>query len=281
LQDAEESLHPSFRLRAARRDRRDPQLFEQPAELGRLSFARQLLCDGHLPLRVHAEDAVPVMVKRHWSSMRRDDHPHEQEIPLGILFRAEEHGEQFPGRVVNRRKEGEPWPSPFQPIVRTGINLDERSGLPAPLPSAAMRGGAPLAWTADPCASKHPAHTRAGEDDPFPIAQLLGQVLLIEPEILPRRQGDDLLPYPLAHGMCGLPASIAMRQRGHSFPPESGQQSLRLSRGERQPLRRSRHGQCPAHDLREDDDPPLFLLVQCHVLHGVTFSLNSYQVSES
>jgi len=33
--------------------------------------------------------------------------------------------------------------------------------------------------------------------------------------------------------------------------------------------------------LGEDHDPSLFLCIHHHVLHGVTFSQNSYRVSES
>src|SRR5260370_12434563 len=127
------------------------------------------------------------MVERQRSTACRDDHLHEEKVARCILLRPKEQREQCSCRVVNRRKKGETWAAPFQPIVRTGINLHERPPLPAPFPSAALLWRSPRPWTTDPFRKQNAAHTRPGEGDSFLLAQLFGQMHLIEADILPHR----------------------------------------------------------------------------------------------
>ncbi len=154
----------------------------------------------HTPSRlrcVHPEDAVPVVIDGRWSPVGRDDHTHEEKIPRRVLLCPKEQRQQRPRcpaqrAPVNRRKEGQPWPPSFQPVMRAGIgrplgSMHERPRLSAPLPSAAVSRGTPRLRATDPRCPKNASHTRPGEGDSFLIPQLLGEMLLIEADILPRR----------------------------------------------------------------------------------------------
>jgi len=107
--------------------------------------------------------------------------------------------------------------------MRTRIDLHEHPGVRIALPSAAVRGRTPFARTADPCFPEDPSHARPGEGDSFPLAQLLGQMHLIEPNILRRRQSLYLLPHCCGQCVRGLTPPIAMRESRHAVPTEGRQ----------------------------------------------------------
>ncbi len=154
-------------------------------------------------------------------------------------------------------------------------------GTRLPCPPTAVWRRASRARAADPRCPQNASHPRPRAGDPFLLAQVFRQMHVIEPHVPLGCERDDRLPALLSPGIDRHPPPIAGHQRRHPVPPEPGQQSLRLSFRERQPFRRSRHRHCPPHDLREDDDPSLFLNIHHHVLYGVTVPPNSYRVSES
>jgi len=182
---------------------------------------------------------------------------------------------QYTRAPVNRREQGQSWPLPFQPIVRAGIDLHEHPRLGIPFAPTAMRGRVPGARRTNACCPKNAAHARPREDDPFPLAQLLGQLHLIESPILARCQDDDRLPGLRVHGIrCSLPA-IAMCQCRDPALPIRSEQSLDVPLGYAKYCRPLSDRYRPPINLCDHQTPLLFSLVQCHVLHKVTFSLNS------
>jgi len=208
-----------------------------------------------------------------------DDLAHEQEIALRVLGGAKQGRHYLPGGIVNRREQGETRAAPLEPIMCAGIDLYERTRLRPPLPAQAGRSGTTGTWAGNSFPCQNAPHRGTRKGNAFPVAPLLGKMLLVEPDILARCQCPHRLPCLLSHGMRRLSAPIAMHHRPHALAPKPRQSPLRLSRAYAHLHRRFRHRHAAAHHLREHHHPLLFLWVHCHVLHDVTFSLNAYRVT--
>ena len=129
----------------------------------------------------------------------------------------------------------------------------------------------PLARAADSGCPKNASHTRPGEGEPFHLAQLLGQVYLIESHVPRARQRNDGLPGLLVHGIRRHLPSIPMRQCRYSPLPVGGQYPADMSRRHVEHCRSFPDRECSSIHFRDHQTPLLFLSAHCHVLHNGHF----------
>ena len=79
----------------------------------------------------------------------------------------------------------------------------------------------------------------------------------------------------LGDGVVGTAATVAVGERPRAAFPVGGEQPPRVACAEVHQRRRLADLDLPADDAGEDVEPCLFVLVQCHFLHGRTDSLTS------
>ena len=116
----------------------DAQLVQQPAELCRLPFARQLLLQGLVVPGWRLEYAVAVPVDRQRYTMSGDYLLQQLEVTLGVLFYPEERMGHLTRSIIYGTYQAQPWSSALQPIMATGVYLQEHALLRIALPSTAV-----------------------------------------------------------------------------------------------------------------------------------------------
>ena len=119
-------LDAALGLGSERVDQLDAQSLGDAAEFGLAVAAGGVL-------GVDAEDAVPIRIERQRTAVRHDMAPERPEIGARRLARRELQRRQPPRRVVDEHDQRATRTAPLEPIVRAGVDLDQRAEARTPL----------------------------------------------------------------------------------------------------------------------------------------------------
>jgi len=144
LEGAPEAFDPALCLGGVGGDGHDAELFQRPAELGRLPAALQLLVDGPGSRGVVLEDGMAVVVELQRDAVRPQHLSEEEEVALGVLLLAKECCYHLASGVVNGAEEADLGLVWAQPVVEAAVYLQEHSFLGSAVPMAAMSGWSAL-----------------------------------------------------------------------------------------------------------------------------------------
>jgi hypothetical protein len=92
-----------------------------------------------------------------------------------------------------KSQQGDRRPAPFQPVVRAAIDVAHLPFAPTTRTALPMGRWAALAWRTHPRSPQPLAQGLAADGDPLDLAQLLGEVMVIEAGIGGTRQAQDAL----------------------------------------------------------------------------------------
>ena len=155
------------------------------------------------------------------------------------------------------------------------VDLQQHAFLGHPFPAHPMLGRTVSPDAGQAVAVEQTAYRLAAQVNTLPLGQHLGEVAVVEAGVFVagqhHRGGGDFL----GNRVAGLASSIAVDQRGGPIPPVGRQNSPKLALADPQNLGRLGPGQLVFHHTVEYLESGLLLLVQCHVLHGRTFSLSN------
>jgi hypothetical protein len=108
--------------------RADPQLAEHAAKLGQPARAGQLLLKRLFAIE-WPEDAVPVGVEGHGTSVGRDELLGQQKVAMSILLLTEDGRQHLTGGIVYGGQQAEPGHRGSKPLMRAAVDLDQHAGL--------------------------------------------------------------------------------------------------------------------------------------------------------
>ncbi len=162
-----------------------------------------------------------------------------------------------------------------EPGVVTAIDLEEH-----PLARHALAPGAVQRWAAaararDARPGQDAPHRGAAEGDAFTLVEELGEVAVVGPVVARGGEAGHLGRQVFGDGVVGTAAAVAVGERPRAAFPVGGEQPPRVACTEAHQRRRFSDLDLPGDDAVEDVEPCLFVLVQCHFLHGRTDSLTS------
>jgi hypothetical protein len=228
LQGAPEPLNASLGLRRVGRDQLNVEFGEEPGDLGGVTGTLQP--GGRLGSVARAtEDAVAVGIDGEGKLAAVGDEAEELEVATGVLSGAEECPDP-PGGVIDAAHQREPGTAILEPVVITGIDLDEGALLSGPFAAPAMLGGPPGTWSSDPSGAQQAVNGGPGEVNTFVFREHLSEVLSVEVLVLRRGQGHHLLCDPRIETVRGLTTPVAMRQAGGSVVLELSSKALHLTK---------------------------------------------------
>jgi hypothetical protein len=221
-------LHAALRLGAAGRDRDDPELDEGPAHLAE----RACLVPGPPAAgQGRLEAAVPVAVDRAREPRPEGDCPEELEVPRRVLLDPEDRGGDASGGVVDRAEERDLRPSGSQPVC----GGSSRAGGAGPRPPSARAGsggaGPGAGGARDPLRPQDPPDARAGQRDPLPLREQLGEVGVVGSGIAAPREGEQPLPHRVGDPVPARPAPVGVDEPGRTRRPEPRQQAPEMALG--------------------------------------------------
>jgi len=114
-------------------DELNPELFQQPSELGRLAPAAELLFERELLFLGLYEDGVTVGIGSHRDAQPAHGFAHHLEVALGIFLLTEAGRGDSAGGVVDGAEQAENGSSALEPVVAAGVDLEEH-----PLPRVSI-----------------------------------------------------------------------------------------------------------------------------------------------
>jgi hypothetical protein len=248
-----EALHAALRLGAAGRDRDDPELDEGPAHLAE----RACLVPGPPAAgQGRLEAAVPVAVDRAREPRAEGDCPEELEVPRRVLLGPEDRSGDASGGVVDRAEERDLRPPGSQPVMAAPVELEEQAlGRHPRAPAPVARGPVP-AGRGDPLRPQDPPDARAGQRDPLPLREQLGEVGVVGSGIAAPARGRAAAPAP-RRGPGARSPGPGWRGRARPDPPpgtaptgaRDGARNTRVPRPRpRVPVRPRRRGSGPTPD---------------------------------
>ncbi len=203
-----------------------------------------------------------------------DDPFHQQEAAPGVLPGPEESIGHHVGGVVHCQQQYESGPSVLQPRVMAAVDLQQHALLGHPFPAYPVLGRTMLLGAGQAMAIEKAAYRLAAQVNTLPLRQHFGEVAVVESGVLVAgrddRGGSDIFGDRVAR----LAAPVAVDQRGGPIPPVGSQDSPELEFTDPQKFRRLSPGKLIFHHAVEYLELCLLSLVQCHILHGRTFSLS-------
>ena len=115
----------------------------------------------------------------------------------------------------------------------------------------------------------------AAEDEVLVLLDQLGEVGVVGARVARGGEAHDGSRHHLGDGVMGAAAAVAVGERPRAELPVGGQEPAGVAFAEVHQLSRLPDRDLLGEDAVEYMEPCLFLLVQCHFLHGRTDSLTS------
>jgi len=136
LEGAPEPLDAAFGLGRSSQEELDAELLEQPSKLSRPLSAGELLVKARFSVGRAEEDPMAIGIDGERNAFSLDRLAHQLEIPLGVFLLAKQGPGHLTRRVVDPAHQAEPGTAALEPVVATGINLQQhpfpREPIPAP-----------------------------------------------------------------------------------------------------------------------------------------------------
>ncbi len=201
LKRAKEAFDAPLALGRRCGDPPNPEVAEDPTDLGGRRGALQLLFEGQRGPGLAVKDPMAIGVDGEGDAVAVGERVEEVEIPLGVLVVAEFGGEHRPGGIVHGGEKGEPGAAGLQPGMGAAIEEDEHPRLGHALPAAAMPRRPAAAGTADAGLVQDAMDRGAGQPEALSLGHQLGEVLMIDTGIAGRgSRGGRALPHRSAGG---------------------------------------------------------------------------------
>jgi hypothetical protein len=119
------------------------------------------------------EYAVPVSVDRQGYAVSGNYVFQQPEVALGVLLYPEQSMGHLASGIIYGAYQAEPWPSVFQPIMVTGVYLQEHALLRVPFPPTAVARRPSLPRTAQAGSEQNTPYCRARQPQTFTLRQHL------------------------------------------------------------------------------------------------------------
>ena len=231
---APEAFDPALCLGGVGGDGHDAELFQRPAELGRLPAALQLLVDGPGSRGVVLEDGMAVVVELQRDAVRPQHLSEEEEVALGVLLLAKECCYHLASGVVNGAEEADLGLVWAQPVVEAAVYLQEHSFLGSAVPMAAMSGWSALVLGLLSRLAAEALHTRPAEDDALVAEEQFLEVAVVAGGIAAGAQLHHLRPKVVAETVGRRSAAVTVHEGPRSLLDESLAQTSDVASGQAQ-----------------------------------------------
>ena len=275
------ALDAPLRLRRVGQDELNAQFLKRPGELGRVAPAAALLLQALGVLGSALEDTMPVAVEGQRDAVPVDDLLEHDQVAVGVLLLPEQGEGDRPGGVVHGADERQVGAAALQPVVPAPVDLQQHPLLGVALPSTVALGRPAAARTADAPGQQDPPDGGAGQADALPLRQHLGEMRVVEARIGASGQRQHLLLHLRGRGGRRLPASVPVSHGRSALPSVRRQEPPRMALAHPHQPGRLSHRRLPLDHAVQHLEPRLFSPRQRQSFHRLTFSLNSYLLTES
>jgi hypothetical protein len=113
--------------------------------------------------------------------------------------------------------------------VATPVELEEQALCRHPRAPAPVARGPVPAGRGDPLRPQDPPDARAGQRDPLPLREQLGEVGVVGPGIAARGEGEQPLPQFVGDPVPAGPAPVGVDEPGRTRYPEPRQQAPEMA----------------------------------------------------
>src|SRR5258708_12959397 len=168
-------------------DEFNSELVQQTTELSRVALSGQLLFQrepAQMYLLALKEDGVALGVGGQRNGELGHGLAHDDEVALGILLLSKASRGDFACRVIDATNQAQVGSSTLEPVVATGIQLQQHAFPGIAVTAPAMFGRPSATWRQDACGKKTPAPSWTGKLDPVVLSKHPGHWLLIKPLVL-------------------------------------------------------------------------------------------------
>ena|GEM_PF-3290303 len=225
LKGASEAFDAALGLGRVGGDAGNTQLRKRAAELGRLSFTRELFF--HRPVLIVAhEDAVTIAVEAERDAIATQQAAQQAKIAAGIIAEEELGDENFTSGVIQEAEQGQLRAPIFQPVMKTGIQKQPLAFPSARQAALAMPGGTTFARGADSGGAQQPTESLATERKAFQFTELLAEMAIVEARITSSCQLQDASTRAYGQTTWAGPAAADVCQSGCAALPIASFETL-------------------------------------------------------
>ncbi len=241
LQRAEDPLDAALRLGTGGGDPADPQFLQEASHLSGCPRPLKLLVEAPAAIASAVEDAMAIGVGGEREARSEGELTEDVKVPDSRFLLLEPPGEDLPCGIIDRSVQHEFGPAVFEPGMVTAIELDEHPFLRHALAAGAMRGGTPSPGAGDAGLVQEATDGLTRDPHSFPLAEELGQVLMVHRGIGGAGQPHDALAEGIGQPTRRGTAAIAVGECGRSAEAVGTTQPSKVADRESQEARRLRH----------------------------------------